>query len=139
MSAWSLMTTSISSPTSILPFSLHTLFLFPTSPSWTLIYALPLITSALPSTTRSQTHSYLHQQSSHPRHCKDGLLRSQLLRLRRLCSDDSDFLEKGREMISFFCQCGYCATSLQRDLDVIQRFNRNDVIKHQDPGSRDLS
>ena len=55
VAAWSLMATSISCPTSILPFSLHTLFLFPTFPSWTLIYALPMITSALPSTTRSQT------------------------------------------------------------------------------------
>ena len=77
----------------------------------------------------TDTHSYLHQQSSHSRHWKDGLPRSQLLRLRRLCSDDSDFLEKGREMISFFCQRGYCAASLQRDLDAIQRST----------GSRDLS
>ena len=29
-------------------------------------------------------HSYLHLQSSHPQHCKEGLPRSQLLRLRRL-------------------------------------------------------
>ena len=42
-------------------------------------------------------------------------------------------------MISFFCQRGYCASSLQRDLDTIQRVNRNDAIKHQDPESRDLS
>ena len=41
-------------------------------------------------------------------------------------------------MISFYCQRGYCAASLQRDLDAIQRVNRNDVI-NQDPGSRDLS
>ena len=54
VAAWSLMTTSISCPTSILPFSLPTLFLFQTSLSWKLIYALPMITSALPSTTRSQ-------------------------------------------------------------------------------------
>ena len=79
------------------------------------------------------------KQSSHPRHCKDGLPRSQLLRLRRLCSDDSDFLEKGKEMISFFVQRGYCASSLQRDLDAIQRVNRNNVIKQQDSESRDRS
>ena len=87
----------------------------------------------------TDTHSYLHKQSSHPRHCKDGLPRSQLLRLRRLCSDDSDFLEKGKEMISFFVQRGYCASSLQRDLDAIQRVNRNNVIKQQDSESRDRS
>ena len=42
-------------------------------------------------------------------------------------------------MISFFCQRGYCAASLQRDLDAIQWVNRNDVIKHRDPESRNLS
>ena len=81
----------------------------------------------------TDTNSYLHQQSSHPRHCKDGLPRSQLLRLRRLCSDDSDFLEKGREMIPFFCQRGYCAASLQRDLDAIQISNKTSTPRKWRP------
>ena len=79
----------------------------------------------------TDTHSYLHYQSSHPQHCKKGLLRSQLLWLRRLCSDVSDFLEQGEEMISFFVQHGYCAASLQRDFDTIRFVNRNDVINNQ--------
>ena len=48
----------------------------------------------------TDTHTYLHHQPSHPSHCKKGLPHSQLLRLRRLCSEDSDFLEKGGEMVS---------------------------------------
>lgn len=42
--------------TSTLLFNLRTQFLIPNSPSWTLIYALPKIKSALPYTTRSLTH-----------------------------------------------------------------------------------
>ena len=55
----------------------------------------------------TDTLTYLHHQFSHPSHCKKSLPRSQLLRLRCLCSEDSDFLEKGREMVSFFEQRGY--------------------------------
>lgn len=46
----------------------------------------------------TNTHNYLYHQSSHPSHCKTGLPRSQLLRLRHLCSKESDFLEKGGEL-----------------------------------------
>ena len=47
--------------------------------------------------------SYLHYQSAHPRHCIKGIPYGQFLRIRRICSDDSDFLEhcveKGRHVV----------------------------------------
>ena len=60
--------------------------------------------SALPSTTKPLIHTaiYLHYDSSHPRHCKESLPYSQLLRLRHICSDQADFLNKAQEMASFF-------------------------------------
>lgn len=62
----------------------------------------------------TDTHTYPHHQSSHPSHCKKGLSRYQILRLRRLCSEDSDFLEKGGEMVSFFEQRGYSRLFTER-------------------------
>ena len=44
----------------------------------------------------------IHYDSSHSRHCKESLPYSQLLRLRRICSDQADFLKKAEEMTSFF-------------------------------------
>ena len=67
----------------------------------------------------TDTHTYLHHQSSHPSHYKKGLPCSQLLRLRRLCSEDSDFLEKRGEMVSVF-ERGYSHACLQNNLPAIR-------------------
>ena len=46
-------------------------------------------------------HCLLHS-SSHPQHVKNATSSSQFLRLRRICSDDSDFINKCEEMCQFF-------------------------------------
>ena len=47
--------------------------------------------------------SYLHYRSAHPRHCIKGIPYGQFLRIRRICSDDADFFEscvtKGRHFV----------------------------------------
>ena len=50
----------------------------------------------------TDSHSYLLHSSSHPAHVKNSIPYSQFLRLRRLCSDDTDFSEKAEEMCQFF-------------------------------------
>ena len=39
----------------------------------------------------TNSHNYLLHSSSHPQHVKNAISFSQFLRLRRLCSDDTDF------------------------------------------------
>ena len=46
----------------------------------------------------TDSHSYLLHSSSHPAHVKNSIPYSQFLRLRRLCSDNTDFSEKADEM-----------------------------------------
>ena len=84
----------------------------------------------------TDTHTYLHHQSSHPSHCKKGLPRSELLGLRRLCSEHSDFLEKGGEMVSFFEQRGYSPACLQNDLQAIRRLDRAGVLNNHNPSNQ---
>ena len=50
----------------------------------------------------TDSHSYLLHSSSHPSHVKNSIPYSKFLRLRRLCSDDSDFSNKSKEMCQFF-------------------------------------
>ena len=49
----------------------------------------------------TDSHSYLLHSSSHPSHVKNSIPYSQFLRLRRLCSDDSDFITNLKKCASF--------------------------------------
>ena len=49
---------------------------------------------------RPDSHSHLFYSSSNPAHVKNSVLFSQFLRLRRLCSDDSDFPKNQRQCAS---------------------------------------
>ena len=51
-------------------------------------------------------------------------------------SPDSDFLEKGGEMVSFFKQRGYSPALLQNDLQAIRRFDRTDLLNNHNPSNQ---
>ena len=61
---------------------------------------------------------------------------SQFLRLRRLCSDDDDFLVKSRDMTTFFTQRGYPCTSLEHDLRRVTTIRRPDALSGSERGER---
>ena len=78
-----------------------------------------------------QTHrysdSYLFYSSSHPSHVKNSIPYSQFLRLRRLCSEDSDFSLKSEEMCRFFDKRGYPEVDRQSALQTSQKENNNRI------------
>ena len=137
VAAWTWKTKFASYPTFILLFNLRTQSLTPNSLPSISRYALLMITSALPFTTRTLTPTPIFIISPHiPAIAKKDLPRSQLLRLRRLRSEDSDFLEKGGEMVSFFEQRGYSPACLQNDLQAIRRLDRAGVLNNHNPSNQ---
>jgi len=60
-----------------------------------------------------------------PSHVKNSNPYSQFLRLRRLCSDDSDFSSKSEQMCNFFIKRGYPASFVQAG------HHRTQQIDHQ--------
>ncbi len=58
-------------------------------------------------TKPTDSHNYLLYSSCHPHHCKQGLPYSQFLRIRRLCSNITDFETKVQDMASHFIRRGY--------------------------------
>ena len=79
----------------------------------------------------TDSRSYLLYSSSHPSHVKNSIPYSQFLRLRRLCSEDSDFSLKSEEMCEFFDKRGYLASVvklLQNDPDTGRIFSQPPLI-----------
>ena len=69
------------------------------------------------------------RQSSHPSHVKNSIPYSQLLRLRRLCSEDSDFSLKSEEMCHFFDKRGYPASVVQAGHHRAQQIDRQSALQ----------
>ena len=74
------------------------------------------------------SHSYLLYSSSHSSHVKNSIPYSQFLRLRRLCSDDSDFSLKSGEMCNFFKKRGYPASVVEAGHDRAQQIDRQSAL-----------
>ena len=72
----------------------------------------------------TDSYSYLLYSSSQPSHVKNSIPYSQFLRLRRLCSDDSDFSSKSEEMCQFFEKRGYPVPVVKAGHHRAQQFDR---------------
>ena len=77
----------------------------------------------------TDSHSYLLYSSSHPSHVKDSIPYSQFVRLRRLCSADSDFNSKYDEMFNFFSERGYPDSILSKAINRVQNVNRESSLE----------
>lgn len=62
----------------------------------------------------TDSHNFLRYNSFHPRNTKDAIPFSQLLRLRRLTTSDSDFAASATEMLDFFRDRDYPQPVLKR-------------------------
>ena len=77
----------------------------------------------------TDSHSYLLYSSSHPSHVKNSIPYSQFLRLRCLCSDDSDFSSKSEEMCQFFEKRGYPISVVKAGHHRAQQFDRQSSLQ----------
>ena len=113
-------------PLSIPLCSLLTPFLKLRYLSWTSHSGSRISTSVYHKDT--DTHNYLHY-TSYPKHCKNDIPYSQFLRLRRLCSEDDDFLQKCQEMSTFFESRGYPSDLLQNVLERVSSVTRQEALE----------
>ncbi|KAJ8049622.1 hypothetical protein HOLleu_02449 [Holothuria leucospilota] len=76
----------------------------------------------------TDSHNYLMYPSNHPRSCTNSIPFSQLLRARRICSDDQDFAKVSKQIISFFEQRQYPQRVLSNALKCIQEIDRASAL-----------
>ena len=110
-------------PVASLDINITTTFL-----SNTIIWQPVFITSLQIRTANYCTQSYT---SSHPSHVKDSIPYSQFLRLRILCSDDSDLNSKRDEMSNFFPNVAILTASYLKHSIVSKTSIENPPWNHQ--------
>ena len=77
----------------------------------------------------TDSHNYLPHSPSHPQHVKNAILFSQFLRLRHLCSDDTNFKNKCEEMCQFFQKRGYPDSTVTTGKHSAQEIDRETALQ----------
>lgn len=78
-------------------------------------------------------HQYLHSTSCHPRHCKTGIAYSQALRLRRICSNQSDFVRHCRNLKKHLTSRGHSSRRVQKAINKVKSLPRDNVLAEKLP------
>ena len=73
------------------------------------------------------SHIYLDVTSCHPEHVIKNIPKGQLLRLRRICSSTTDFIQQCNTYISYFVQRGFDRVKLENMARDITKMNRDDL------------
>ena len=81
---------------------------------------IKFISSTTTSKQISIQNQYLLKTSCHPNHTKKANPFSLSLRIRRICSTDTFFDQRSRELIEYLIKRGYSRTSLQRDANRVR-------------------
>lgn len=76
----------------------------------------------------TDSHSYLPYDSCHPKHVLDSIPFSQFLRLKRICSENCDFLSQSTKMLNFFINRGYPSELLNNALTKVSSLSRNALL-----------
>jgi hypothetical protein len=78
----------------------------------------------------TDSHLYLSQTSNHPRHMINNIPKSQFLRLRRICSETSDFMMQCDRYTKYFMDRGYDEKKLLRTAKEISQIKRKDTLEN---------
>ena len=86
-------------------------------------------------TKPTDKHQYLLKTSCHPNDTKNAIPFSLFLRIHRICSTDTFFDQRNRELIEYLIKRGYSRTSLQRDANRVRSIPRHATLQPQEKKS----
>ena len=76
--------------------------------------------------------AFLHAKSYHPSSTKKAIAFSQASRLRRICSDPTDFWRHATKLKEDLLNRGYREEELSREIERAARIERSDLLKYKD-------
>ena len=77
----------------------------------------------------TDTHLYLHYSSAHPQSVKEKGPYGQFLRLRRICSLDSEYIKNSNKLVEFYTKGGYPKKQLINHQERASNFSQMDLLE----------
>ena len=88
-------------------------------------------------TKPTDSHNYLLYSSCHPRSCRDSIPYSQFLRVRRICSLESDFQTNALTLASHFKRRGYPTKLIEESFLKASKIKRQELLHPTRKATRD--
>ena len=79
----------------------------------------------------TDTHQFLDPSSSHPYHCKKGILHIQALRLNRICSDNESFDKRCNDLERWLMEREYNGKMIRKQILRAQEHSRKDLLQNE--------
>ena len=83
-------------------------------------------------TKPTDSHNYLYYDSAHPQRCKDSIPYSQFLRIRRICTHNTDFDKNVIELCKHFLRRKYPLELLHRAALLARSLDRQNLLNRTD-------
>ena len=83
-------------------------------------------------TKPTDKHIYVDRKSSHPLSVKKSLPYGLGIRLRRICSRESDYLKRKGVLKSYLRKRGYSSTFIESQLVKVDKMDRSDLLVYKD-------
>ena len=85
----------------------------------------------------TDAHLYLNKSSNHPRHVLKNLPKGQFIRIRRICSDLSEYIKNSDILCNFFIKRGYSEKVLRATIKEVCSIKRQDLLQDRPKEKRD--
>ena len=72
---------------------------------------------------------YLHKDSDHPKHVKEGIAKGQFRRLRRICSEDGDYWKYGKQVEEKLVSRGYGQNQVRKQMKETFKLEREKALE----------
>jgi hypothetical protein len=79
-------------------------------------------------TKPTDRQSYLHSKSYHPSSCKRSVAYSQALRIRNICTEDSEYFKHTGNLLNKLEERGHNKTSVQDQINKVYQIPRKDLL-----------
>ena len=79
----------------------------------------------------TDAHLYLRSDSCHPKSCTKGLVKGEMLRARRICTKEADFIEAADKMKGHFMRRGFEQSAIERTIGEVLSMPREDALTYK--------